>query len=555
MVLRVKRKIEEAISKSVSSLFGLPEEILPKVLLEKPKDRSYGDFATNVAMILAGHLGAPSRKVAEDMVKGLELEKGWVKKVEVAGPGFINFFIADEIVLGNLTDVRKAGMDYGRNDMGKGRKVQVEFVSANPTGRITAGNARGAALGDCIANILSFSGFEVHREYYINDVGTKIVLLWESVKARFKEILGLPSDFPEDGYKGEYVWDLARYLLERVGRDYLEKDDEEQWRIFLDLVIPLILSWIEEDLRKFGVVYDTWFSERSLHESGEIEKAIEALKEKGYVYEADGALWFASTKFGDDKDRVLVRRDGSPTYLAADIPYHKSKFDRGFERIINIWGADHQGHVLCTKAAIQALGYDPDALEILIYQLVTFVTGSGSKRMSKKSGEFITLSDLVEELGKDVARYFFIMRTADAHLDFDLELAKSQSMENPVYYVQYAHARAVNILKFAEERGVDMERMEDADLSLLSEPEEMEISKLIFEFPSVVEGAARTLEPHRIARYLEEISGVFHSYYNRCRVVTDDMELTKARLVMTDALRIVLSRGLSLLGVSAPERM
>jgi arginyl-tRNA synthetase len=556
MILRVKERISEAISEAVLSGFGLPRDVLPKVLLERPKERSHGDFATNVAMILSKHLKASPREIAEEVVRRLELDKGLVKKVEVAGPGFINFFIADEVILGNLLEVRKAGMDYGRNDMGKGKKVQVEFVSANPTGRITAGNARGAALGDCIANILSFSGFDVHREYYINDVGTKILLLWKSVNARFREILGLPSDFPEGGYRGEYVWDLARYIMEKVGRDYIEMEEGEQWKVFLDLVIPLILSWIEEDLRNFGVVYDTWFSERTLHESGEVSKVIEILRENGYVYEADGAVWFASTKFGDDKDRVLVRKDGSPTYLASDIAYHKNKLDRGFERIINIWGADHQGHVLCTKAAIQALLYDPDALEILIYQLVTFVSGKKGKRMSKKSGEFITLSELIEELGKDVARYFFVMRTADAHLEFDLELAKSQSMENPVYYIQYAHARAVNILKFAkEERGIDIDGIEDVDLSLLSEPEEMEISRMIFEFPDVVEGAARTLEPHRIARYLEEISGVFHSYYNRCRVVTEEIELSKARLVLTDSLRTVLSTGLSLLGVSAPERM
>ena len=556
MILRVKERISEAISEAVLSGFDLPRDVLPKVLLEKPKERSHGDFATNVAMILSKHLKVPPRGIAEEVVRRLKLDKGLVKKVEVAGPGFINFFIADEVILGNLLEVRKAGRDYGRNDMGKGKKVQVEFVSANPTGRITAGNARGAALGDCIANILSFSGFEVHREYYINDVGTKILLLWKSVNARFREILGLPSDFPEGGYRGEYVWDLARYVMEKVGRDYIEMEEGEQWKIFLELVIPLILSWIEEDLRNFGVVYDTWFSERTLHESGEVSKVIETLRENGYVYEADGAIWFASTKFGDDKDRVLVRKDGSPTYLASDIAYHKNKLDRGFERIINIWGADHQGHVLCTKAAIQALLYDPDALEILIYQLVTFVSGKKGKRMSKKSGEFITLSELIEELGKDVARYFFVMRTADAHLEFDLELAKSQSMENPVYYIQYAHARAVNILKFArEERGIDVDRIEDVDLSLLSEPEEMEISRMIFEFPDVVEGAARTLEPHRIARYLEEISGVFHSYYNRCRVVTEDLEQSKARLVLTDSLRTVLSTGLSLLGVSAPERM
>jgi arginyl-tRNA synthetase len=556
MILRVKERISEAISEAVLSGFGLPRDVLPKVLLERPKERSHGDFATNVAMILSKHLKASPREIAEEVVRRLELDKGLVKKVEVAGPGFINFFIADEVILGNLLEVRKAGMDYGRNDMGKGKKVQVEFVSANPTGRITAGNARGAALGDCIANILSFSGFDVHREYYINDVGTKILLLWKSVNARFREILGLPSDFPEGGYRGEYVWDLARYIMEKVGRDYIEMEEGEQWKVFLDLVIPLILSWIEEDLRNFGVVYDTWFSERTLHESGEVSKVIEILRENGYVYEADGAVWFASTKFGDDKDRVLVRKDGSPTYLASDIAYHKNKLDRGFERIINIWGADHQGHVLCTKAAIQALLYDPDALEILIYQLVTFVSGKKGKRMSKKSGEFITLSELIEELGKDVARYFFVMRTADAHLEFDLELAKSQSMENPVYYIQYAHERAVNILKFAkEERGIDIDGIEDVDLSLLREPEEMEISRMIFEFPDVVEGAARTLEPHRIARYLEEISGVFHSYYNRCRVVTEEIELSKARLVLTDSLRTVLSTGLSLLGVSAPERM
>ncbi|MGB9802491.1 arginine--tRNA ligase [Desulfofundulus sp.] len=555
LVQEVREHLAGALERALASAVSrglLPEVALPAFAVEVPREKEHGDFASNIAMLLARPARLAPRKIAGVLVSHLDLTGVPVEKVEVAGPGFINFYLPPSWVIPELPRIIAADRDYGRVDLGRGSRVQVEFVSANPTGLLHMGNARGAALGDSIAAILDFAGYRVTREYYINDAGNQIENFGRSLEARYFQLLGRPAEVPEEGYHGEDIIDTVRGFVERFGDEYLNAPGEERRRVLVEYALKEKMSAIKKALEDFGVHYDVWFSERSLHESGAVQEVIDILRRRGYLYEYEGALWFKATEFGVEKDEVLVRSNGVPTYFAADIAYHLNKFRRGFERIINIWGADHHGHVARMKGAVAALGYNPEALEIVIMQLVRLYRGGELVRMSKRSGQFVTLEELVEEVGKDAARYFFVMRSADSHLDFDLDLARAQTNENPVYYIQYAHARVCSIL-----RQLDRETPvpEHVDLGLLKEEAELALARKLADFPEEVAQGARDLAPHRMARYLHEVAGLLHSFYNSHRVITGDEALTSARLVLVDATRIVLRNGLRLLGLSAPERM
>ncbi|WP_027717963.1 arginine--tRNA ligase [Desulfovirgula thermocuniculi] len=555
IVQEIRERLAAALESAVNQAAAkglLPVTALPPFTVEVPREKEHGDFAANLAMLLARAARSAPRRIAEVLVNCLDLTGIPVEKVEVAGPGFINFYLHPRWVLPELPRIVQAGDDYGRADVGGGMRVQVEFVSANPTGLLHMGNARGAALGDSIAAILEFAGYRVTREYYINDAGNQIENFARSLEARYLQLLGRPAEVPEEGYHGEDLIDTARNFVALYGDRYLEAPAEERRRVLAEYALKEKLAAIRRALEDFGVRFDVWFSEQSLHDSGEVEETIAILRERGYLYEHEGALWFRATAFGAEKDEVLVRKNGVPTYFAADIAYHRNKFRRGFERIINIWGADHHGHVARMKGAVAALGYDPGALEIVIMQLVRLYRGGELVRMSKRTGRFVTLEELVEEVGRDAARYFFVMRSADSHLDFDLDLAKAQSNENPVYYIQYAHARICSILR---QNNAPLPPPEAVDLGPLETEAELALARRLADFPEEVVACARDLAPHRLARYLHEVAGLFHSFYNSHRVLTADRRLTEARLLLAGATRVVLKNGLRLLGLSAPERM
>ncbi len=478
--MEIIKALKEA-SISLAEEKGWDIGALPDPELEKPRNPDFGDWATNLALKMASALGEKPRNIAEAIVSRLRLPEGVVKDVEIAGPGFINFRFDSSWFRRIVREILEKRENFGRLDLGKGKKVQVEFVSANPTGPLHVGHGRGAAVGDSVASILEFGGYEVEREYYINDAGLQMELLGESVRSRYFELFGMgeKAPFPENGYRGEYIYDIAREIREKDGDKWLKVDEKESIPYFRDYACERILDWIRKDLEAFGVKYDVWFSERSLYDNGEVEKTLEYLKEKGFAYEKDGALWFRSTAFGDDKDRVLVRSNGVPTYLASDIAYHKNKYERGFDLVIDVWGADHHGYIPRMKAAVQALGKSADALQVLLIQFVTLLREGKPVSMSTRAGEFVTLADVVREVGKDAARYIFLTRKCDSHLDFDLELAKRQTEENPVYYVQYAHARVCSLFEQAKERGIEIPELEKVTLDPLKEPEEMEILRIL----------------------------------------------------------------------------
>ncbi|MBU4343771.1 MAG: arginine--tRNA ligase [Candidatus Omnitrophica bacterium] len=544
-------KIEESIIKSIQKAVkgvykDCPKEALSNVYLEAPKEKRFGDFSTNVAMRLTKDLKRSPMDIAAEIAKGL---KGYDIKIE--RPGFINFYLSAEAVLGSLGEILAQKDRFGRLSIGKGESAQIEFVSANPTGPLTVAHGRQAALGDSLARILVCCGYKVVREYYINDEGVQISLLGRSVKARLRELCGEKSDFPEDGYKGEYIYEIAREIRElpriksRIATNEKISDD-----FFEGFAYKWIMKGIKKDLEDFGVKFDVWYSQKKLTESGKIEKALAVLRKKGFLYDKDGALWFASSRLGDDKDRVIIKSDKSFTYLAPDIAYHKEKFEKGYEKIVNIWGPDHHGYINRLKAACQALGYDKDKLSILISQLVSLHRDKKPVAMSTRQGEFVTLRQVIAEVGRDAGRFFFIMRRTDSHLDFDLELAKQKTMDNPVYYIQYAHARISSVINFSGENKPDAK-----NLSLLNKPEEINIIKTLMQFPGILETSARNLEPYTLLAYLQGLASLFHSYYNSHRIVTDDKSLTSARLLLAKAIKTVLFNGLSLLGVSAPEKM
>lgn len=556
----IRGMIESALVRIIEEEGG--ESSLPKRWnVEIPKRSEHGDYATNVAMVLASRYGRPPMVLAEQIVSRLDDTSGYLQRVEIQPPGFINFFLQREAILERIRQVLHEQEQYGRLGVGQGRRVQVEFVSANPTGPLHIGHGRGAAVGDALARVLEAAGYKVFREYYVNDVGRQMEILGRSVYLRYLEMLGQEVSFPEDHYRGEYILELAREILERDGSRWVDVPEEEAVESFSRWAGETILEGIRRDLEDFRVHYDRWFRESSLHEGGKVSRLLERFRTEGLVYEKDGALWFRATHFGDEKDRVVVRSDGRTTYFASDIAYHADKFERGFDLVIDVWGADHHGYVPRMKGMMRALGREPDDLQVLLVQLVNLLRDGQPVSMSTRAGQFATLREVMEEVGVDAARYIFLMRSSESHLDFDLEVAKRQERENPVYYVQYAHARICSILKEAHQRNIPLPRADEGDLSLLRLEEEWELVKHLVLYPEVIKESAQRLEPHRLTFFLDRLAADFHSYYNRgwldpaARVICNDPSLTRARLLLVQALRIVLRNALELLGVSAPEEM
>lgn len=554
IVEEIQSKLKEEIKSAVIKAGLATEMDMPNVILEVPKEKSHGDYSTNMAMQLARVAKKAPRMIAEELIQSFDQSKASIKKIEMAGPGFINFHMDNSYLTNLIPTILNAGENYGETTVGNKQKVQVEFVSANPTGDLHLGHARGAAVGDSLCNILAKAGYDVSREYYINDAGNQINNLALSVEARYFQALGLEKDMPEDGYHGEDIVGIGKKLAEEHGDRYVNVDEAERFHFFREYGLKYEMAKLKKDLEEFRVPFDVWYSETSLYNNGKIDTALQALRDNGHIYEMDGATWFKSTELGDDKDRVLIKQDGSYTYLTPDIAYHKDKLERGFEKLINIWGADHHGYIPRMKAAIQALGYGKDALEVEIIQLVHLYKNGEKMKMSKRTGKAVTMRDLVEEVGLDATRYFFAMRSADTHLDFDLDLAVSQSNENPVYYAQYAHARISSILRQGEEQNLSFS--ENVDLAQIETEKEMDVLKKLGEFPLAVAEAAEKRMPHRITNYIFELASSFHSFYNADKVLnSDNIERTKARLALIKAVQITLRNALSLIGVSAPEKM
>lgn len=530
----------------------LPEAELPDFVIETPKDEKNGDFSTNVAMQLTRIMRQNPRKIAEAIVGGIALPE-LIDHIDIAGPGFINFYLVNHWLHKVLPAIQQEDADYGKSNAGNGERIQVEFVSANPTGLLHMGNARGGALGDTLAAVLNEAGYACDKEYYINDAGNQVENLGKSVEARYFELLGRDDyEIPEDGYHGKDIIATAQRLLDEKGEAFVDMSEAERRQAMKEYALKEKVTGIRGSLENFGVVFDNWFSEQSLHDAGDVHEVVEILRGKGYVYEKDGAQWLQCTAWGEEKDEVLVRSNGTPTYFAADIAYHRNKFERGYKRLINIWGADHHGHVARLKGAMTALGYPGDDITVILMQLVRLYRGGEIVKMSKRSGQYVTLDELIEEVGKEAARFFFIMRNPDSALDFDLDLAKAESSDNPVYYVQYAHARICSILSVA---GVDTPLAKDVDLSLLSEEAERVLIRKLAEWPQEVADAARELAPYHLAYYAKDLATAFHSFYNSCKVLTDDAALRDARLALVDCSRITLRNVLQLLGLTAPERM
>ncbi|GIO94396.1 MULTISPECIES: arginine--tRNA ligase [Paenibacillus] len=547
--------VAEAVADAAVAAGLVSREELPAITLEVPKDKSHGDLATNAAMQLTRIAKKNPRQIAEAILEHLDTAKASIEKAEIAGPGFINFTLNKSYLYPVVALVHEQGERYGRVDIGQGRKVQVEFVSANPTGSLHLGHARGAAVGDALCNVLDYAGYEVTREYYINDAGNQVVNLCKSLEARYLQELGQEAEMPEDGYHGEDIKGFAKELVAEKGDSLLAMNPGERTAFFRQFGLEKELDKIKRDLNRFRVHFDEWFSETSLYEDGLVEKSLEELKAKGEAYEKDGAVWLRTTDYGDDKDRVLVKNDGTYTYLTPDIAYHRNKYERGYDRIINIWGADHHGYIPRMKAAMEALGNDPEKLTVLIAQMVSLFQNGEKVKMSKRTGKAVTMEDLMDEVGVDAIRYFFTMRSMDSHLDFDMDLAVSTSNENPVFYVQYAHARICSVFRQAEEQGIALLPLSEVNLGVLTAEHEYDILRKIGELPQEVSVAAENYAPHRIIRYVYELASLFHSYYKAQRVITEDAEQTQARLALLGAVRTVIANVLRLVGVSAPERM
>jgi arginyl-tRNA synthetase len=548
---KIIKKIREALSAARQrGLLVYEGDVTP--FLEIPRDAQNGDYSTNVAFMLAPKARKSPQFIAGALVENMD---PWdiCDKVEQAGKGFINFYIRDQVWQDALKEISEAGAQALYPDTGGGRKVVIEFVSANPTGPLHIGHGRGAVVGDVLANVLRAAGYEVLTEYYVNDAGKQIETLGASTYERWKELKGEESTYEEHFYQGDYVRDLAALLAETGVTVPAER--REAVRLMSEFSASRIMDGIVKDLGEFGVIFDSYFRESSLYESGRVDAAIEDLRSRGFVYEKDGALWFKTSEFENDEDRVLVKSDGEKTYFASDIAYHREKFSRGFDTLIDIWGSDHHGYIPRMRASVAALGRDKEALKVLLIQFVTLLRDGKPVGMSTRSGEFTTLKEVVDEVGKDAARFFFMMRKSDAHLEFDLDLAKKTSNENPVYYVQYAHARIASVFRNAVEAGIDPAALDGARLDLLAVKDEIDMIKDILHFSDVIEGSARSLEPHRLTFYLLQLVGRFHSYYNKTRILVDDRELTRARLSLLKILQQVIRGGLAVLGVSAPEKM
>jgi arginyl-tRNA synthetase len=547
----------DAVARATSQQ-GWPQVTALGVTWEYPPEPTFGDLSTTLCFTLAKEIRRPPREIASAVLEALTVDPRLVNTVEIAGAGYLNFFIAPQWWQDVISKVLEGGSAYGRAKVGQGQRVQVEFVSANPTGPLHVGHGRGAALGDAIANLLQAVGFEVEREYYINDAGSQIRLLGESVWARCREAKGLPVRFPENGYHGDYVRELADRAMEAVP-GLAEMDPGPAIPLCAERAARLLLEEIEADLRAFGVVFGSWISERSLYERGEVDSTLARLRAGGYLYEEGKALGFRASDFGDEKDRILIRSNGEPTYFASDIAYHANKIRRGFHRLINIWGADHGGYVSRVKAAIQALGADPEMLRVILLQMVRVLRGGVPVPMSKRTGAFVELREVVNEVGRDAARFLFLTRRSEAQLDFDIEVAKRHTMDNPVFYVQYAHARACSLARKAAEAGL-AGPYGDVDRRRLTLPEELDLLKRVAIYPEVVRSGALAHEPHRITAHLQELAAAFHGYFTKYkdteeRVLSGDRSLSRARLAMVAAVRQVLANGLALLGVAAPERM
>lgn len=548
----LKQGITEALNKAIAA-GTLPAGDYPDVALEVPPQKEFGDFASNIAMQSARVAHKAPRIIAQAIVDGMDYP--WLDHAEIAGAGFINFFLKNDVIYDTLKQILAAGDAYGHAPLRQEDTIQVEYVSANPTGPLHVGHGRGAAYGSALVNLLRAAGYNVQAEYYINDAGNQMNNLAASVNARYLELLGKPAEIPENGYHGHDIIETAQAIIDQDGDKYLDMPEAERLELFKDRAYAEKLKALKWDLAHFNVHYDNWFSERTLHPDA-IQAACKVLEERGKIYEKDGALWLKSTDYGDDKDRVVIRDNGVPTYLAADIAYHKNKYDRGFKKMINIWGADHHGYVARVKAAMAALGYDVDQLEVLLLQMVSLFRDGKPVKMSKRTGQAITLNELIEEVGTDAARYFFIMRSLDTQLDFDLDLAKSHSNENPVYYIQYAHARIYSIYRQAKEAGANLSMdWSDVKWDTLTNEYELELIKKMAAFPEEVQRAARERAPHRIAHFVHELAGMFHTFYNHCRIIQEDKDLEKARLALVTAVRITIANSLAILGVSAPEKM
>ncbi|OZI13392.1 arginine--tRNA ligase [Bacillaceae bacterium SAS-127] len=556
--MNIAEKVQEELKAEVKAAVvkaGLAqEEEIPAVILETPKEKAHGDYSTNMAMQLARIAKKAPRAIAEGLIAHFDQTKASIEKIEIAGPGFINFYMNNQYLTDLVPVVLQEGDKYGQTNAGGNQKIQVEFVSANPTGDLHLGHARGAAVGDSLSNVLEKAGYDVTREYYINDAGNQIHNLALSVEARYFQALGQEKEMPEDGYHGKDIVGIGQKLAEEFGDKFVSMPQEERYQTFREYGLKYEMEKLKKDLANFRVDFDVWYSETSLYENGKIDEALAALREKGHIFEEEGAVWFRSTTFGDDKDRVLVKNDGTYTYLTPDIAYHKDKFERGHEKVINIWGADHHGYIPRMKAAVEALGYNKESLEVEVIQLVHLYKDGEKMKMSKRTGKAVTMRELVEEVGLDAVRYFFAMRSGDTHMDFDLDLAVSQSNENPVYYAQYAHARINSILRQGTEQNININL--EADLSLLVAEKEIDLLKKIGDFPQVVAEAAEKRIPHRIANYTQELAAAFHSFYNAEKVLDpNNKALSEARLALIKAVQITLKNALQLIGVSAPEKM
>jgi arginyl-tRNA synthetase len=551
---QITNLIERAVRKAVADGTLPPVEAGP-VELDRPKRKEHGDWATNIALAIAGRLEMDPREVARAISGSIEAAPRVISRVEVAGPGFINFHLAPAFVRGVLLEVAEKGARFGASSIGAGRKVQVEFVSANPVGPLHVGHGRWAAFGDALASVMSHAGYRIEREYYVNDYGTQMQSFGRSISARYLELLGKSGEFPEGGYAGHYVVEIAERIVSEHGDEFAGLDDRERSDLFIEMEYPRMLASIQRTLEGMGVAFEVWFSERDLYKSGEVEETLAELEESGKAYREKGALWLRTTDYGDEKDRVLVRSNSEPTYFASDIAYHRDKMRRGFDTIIDIWGADHHGYVARMKASMDAMGYGAGHLEVILGQLVKLFRGGEPVTMSKRTGEIVTLDELLGEVGADAARYFFLQRSNDSPLDFDVELAKRESPENPVFYVQYAHARICSILRYAEEAGADLSDPTPQDLELLETEAEMDLLRKLAELEEMVEFCAERRAPHRLTGYAEDLASLFHAFYRDCRVVTDDERLTRARLLAVRAVRQVLEIVLRLIGVAAPEKM
>lgn len=555
MVEELKQLLERAVENIARDVDQeLPEGFI--VRLERPRQVGHGDWATNIAMQLAKPFGMKPREIAEKMIDMVPIGE-IVEKAEIAGPGFINFTLASNWITEAVINTITQNENYGRVNSGKGRRVQVEFVSANPTGPLHMGHGRGAAVGDITASILDFAGWDVEREYYINDAGLQMELLGKSAQSRYFDALGRGDEapMPEDGYHGEYMTDIAQSFVKKYGDELAKKPLEETVEFFSVETGKIVTEMIRKDLEEFGVIFDVWFSEKSLYDNGQVEPAMEELKKRDFAYEEEGALWFRSTLFGDDKDRVLIRSNGVPTYFTSDVAYLKNKYDRNFEKLIYVWGADHHGYVPRLKSVNKAFGHPDDAVDVLLIQMVNLLRDGKPVQMSKRAGTIITLREIMDEVGVDATRFFFVIRRCDSTLDFDLELAKKATSENPVFYVQYAHARICSIYRELEERGVTLPGMEEFDVSLVTDQSEINLAKAISRLPEEVEKSADEFAPHRIAYYATELAEAFHSFYNSQRILGAEEPVMKTRILLMEAAKITLKNVLGLLGVSAPEKM